>query len=211
MKRSLVVITGLLVIGTAAALYRAAPTTEPAAARSAAPTPTARGFTPEAAELLALKQELALLKQQVRTHAQQLDSGRPAAGDPADDETAEVVTPEDQDRMAREYVQGVATAFRREPIDAAWSSSKTALVQRALAAQPALQPLVRGVECRSQTCRVELADEPTGRPSNAIQTFVARLGSELPSALAERVELAGRPGATVLYVGHHADVQITVQ
>ena len=62
-----------------------------------------------------------------------------------------------------------------------------------------------------QTCRVEFADEASGRPSNAVQSFLAGLGTELSTAIAERVEQAGRPGSTVFYVGHSNDIQITTK
>jgi hypothetical protein len=108
-------------------------------------------------------------------------------------------------------LQGVAASYGKEPVDSAWSSSKMSMIQAALAAAPELRPLVRGVECRSQTCRVEFADEPSGRPSNAMPSVMAGLGAELPTAIAERVEQAGRPGSTVFCVGHSNDIQVTVQ
>lgn len=37
------------------------------------------------------------------------------------------------------------------------------------------------------------------------------LGTELPTAIAERVEQAGRPGSTVFYVGNSSDIQVTIQ
>lgn len=217
MKRShgLVAIVGLLAIGTGAGLYRAVRTTElasasPAGDRTGESSPAARGFTPQAAELIALRQELAVLKQQVRSQEHRLDAVGEAP--PAQsDAVAEVVTPAEQERRSREYMAGVASSFRNEPLDSAWSAAKTSLVQTALAADPALRQRVRSVECRSQTCRVELDDDAAGRPNGAVQTFLSALGRELPSTLAERVEQPGRPASTVLYVGHHADMQVTVQ
>jgi hypothetical protein len=163
------------------------------------------------AELAALRQEVAQLRQLVNNQGQTPEAPDQAKTGPVDPEIKALETQAEQERRHREYVQGVAASFRKELVDPAWSSSKMSVIQTALASKPELRQLVRSVECRAQTCRVEFADEASGRPSNAVQSLLAGLGTELPTAIAERVEQAGRPGSTVFYVGHSNDIQVTVQ
>jgi transposase-like protein len=196
-------------------VYRSVRTTEAPSTpehRAAGASPSGeRAAVSGAAELAALRQEVAQLRQLVKNQGQAPAAPDQAKTEPVDPEIKALETQVEQERRHREYVQGVAASFRKEPVDPAWSSSKMSVIQTALASKPELRQLVRSVECRSQTCRVEFADEASGRPSNTVQSLLAGLGTELPTAIAERVEQAGRPGSTVFYVGHSNDIQVTVQ
>jgi hypothetical protein len=170
-----------------------------------------RAAISESAELAALRQEVAQLRDVVTIERQKPVTPDPAKTELVDPEIQALDTQAEQERRHREYVEGVAASYGREPVDPSWSSSKMSVIQTALASNPELRQLVRSVECRSQTCRMEVADEASGKPSNAVQSFLAGLGTELPTAIAERVEQAGRPGSTVFYVGHSSGIQVTVQ
>lgn len=211
-SRGFLAITAVLVLGVCLLVVRSgrateAPPSHDDRAAGASP-PGDRAAAPGPAELAALRQEVAQLRQAVKN---QPAPAEPTRTGPVDPEVKALETQAEQERRHRDYVQGVATSYRNEPVDPAWSASKLSVIQAALAAKPELRSLVRSMECRSQTCRVEFADDASGRPSNAVQSFVAGLGTELPSAIVERVEEAGRPGSTVFYVGHSSDIQVTVQ
>lgn len=187
-----------------------APPTHDDRAAGASPTPE-RAAISGSAELAALRQEVVQLRELMTIERQKPMTPDPATTEPVDPEIKALDTQAEQERRHREYVQGVAASYGKEPVDPSWSSSKMSVIQTALASNPELRQLVRSLECRSQTCRMEFADEPSGRPSNAVQSFLAALGTELPTAIAERVEQAGRPGSTVFYVGHSNGIQVTVQ
>lgn len=213
--RGLLVIIAMLGLGLCMMVYRSVHATDATPTRDDRATganPSGeRAAVAGAAELAALRQEVAQLRGLVKNQRQTPEAPDRAKAEPVDPEIKALETQAEQERRHREYVQGVAASFRKEPVDSAWSSSKMLVIQTALASRPELRQLVRSVECRSQTCRVEFADEASGRPSNAVSSLLAALGTELPTAIAERVEQAGRPGSTVFYVGHSNDIQVTVQ
>lgn len=210
-SRGLLAITAVLVLGVCLVVVRSGRATEaPPSHDDRATGASPPAAAPGPAELAALRQEVAQLRQAVKNQAPA--PAEPTRTGPVDPEIKALETQAEQERRHRDYVQGVAASYRNEPVDPAWSSAKLSVIQAALASKPELRSLVRGMECRSQTCRVEFADDPSGRPSNALQTFALSLGTELPGAIVERVEAdGGRPGSTVFYVGHSSGIQVTVQ
>jgi len=104
-----------------------------------------------------------------------------------------------RDERAREAA--VEAAFRGEPIDAAWSAQAAARTREALAGvDTADVPPVRGVECRSATCRVEFGPGDDMAMRRALRPLLGALATVLPRATAGRVEQADGRAATVLYL-----------
>lgn len=199
---SLLVLAALLVIGLGVgALDRAlrAPSGPPAAAAPAAP---GRAAAPEPAELAALQRRMAQLEARLWTQARRQAAPEPA---PAAQPDAEPEARADAERRQRDRVAAVAAEFRDEASDPAWASTASAAIQAAIAADDALRPLVRGVECRSRTCRVALADEGPDRPGKGLPMFVQRLGEELPRVVFDRAEDAGGGSTLILYMSRASD------
>jgi len=117
---------------------------------------------PAPTELAKLRRELAHLELRVQTQEQRL------AADLADTEATELVASVDPrtdpearaeyERSRREYIVGVDAAFRKEPTSPAWSSTTASMIHAAMADND-LRQLGRNLECRSHTCRVEIADD----------------------------------------------------
>lgn len=214
-SRGILAIIALLGFGLIMMVYRSGRATEAPLShddRAARASPSGeRAAVSGTGELAALRQEVAQLRQLVKNQGQTPEAPDQAKTEPVDPEIKALDTQAEQERRHREYVQRVAASYGREPVDPSWSSSKMSVIQTALESNPELRQLVRSVECRSQTCRVEFTDEASGKLSTAVPSFLASLGTELPTAIAERVEQAGRSGSTVFYVGHSNDIQVTVQ
>jgi len=100
---------------------------------------------------------------------------------------------------------GIGDAFRNEATDPRWSSSTSSVVQAALVADNDLRSLARGVECRSRTCRVEIADDGSVKLGKILPMFAQQVGRELPSVAAERVEDAGGAATMVLYMSRRGE------
>jgi len=205
MKRShgLLALMALLVIGLCFVVDRSVRTSTevPAAGGTAAPASAA---TPDPAELAELRRQLARLEAKLWTQER-----RPAAPPPAgtaaeapaaaEDPRTDPEARADAERRHREYVAGVVASFRSEATDPRWSSATSSVIQAAIADDHDLRPLVHGVECRSRTCRVEIADDASGKPSKSLLMLVHQVSRDLPSVVFDRVENGGG-AAMVLYM-----------
>jgi hypothetical protein len=84
------------------------------------------------------------------------------------------------------------------------------VVQTALASSREIRTLGRGVECRSHTCRVEIADDGGGRLGKILPMFAQQISKELPNLAANRLQNAG--GATmVLYLSRNDDARPAIR
>ena len=207
MKRLLafLTVTVLLGIGLYSTVYRSvhtgteAPTDRDGASAKRSPA------TPESAELAELRQELTQLKRQMWTQGQGVSATDPAKADAHDpagakDPRTDPEARAEQERKYREYMASVDAAFRNEATDPRWSSATSSVVQTALTADSDLRPLARGVECRSRTCRVEIADDGSGKLGKLLPMLAQKVGRELPSVTADRVQEAGGAVTMVLYM-----------
>lgn len=110
----------------------------------------------------------------------------------------------EQEHRRRDYIVGVDAAFQNEARDPQWSAAMTSMVRATLAADNDLR--VGDVECRSKTCRVEIADDRSGRLGKILPAFALRLGESLPRVTADEVEDATGGTRLVLYMSRHIEV-----
>jgi hypothetical protein len=141
-------------------------------------------------DIAALREEVALLRAQVTVferwrHAQRRTTTGERPGSEADPAQALRTDPAARAAIDRERQQQLAVieaGFRREPADPQWATDTEGAVQVALAHDNIVQNTLLDLECRSQTCRVELADDNTGELAKGIPIFLLQLGSTLPNA-----------------------------
>jgi len=142
------------------------------------------------AEASGVRRELAELRSQIAA----MQEGRAAAQQlvPAAAEQAE------RDRELE--MQAVETRFQEEAIDAVWSEGASAAVLEALE-DPETDALeIRSLDCRSKTCRVEIAEDESSDSAGMLPTFLMRLNEALPRTVASRIELADGSASTVLFL-----------
>ncbi|HEY0481441.1 MAG TPA: hypothetical protein VGD37_28190 [Kofleriaceae bacterium] len=127
----------------------------------------------------------------------------PVIRDPRNDPEARA----EGQRKYRAYIAGVEAAFRKEATDPRWSSATSGVVQAALASDDELRPLARGVECRARTCRVEIAEDTSGRLGKLLPVFAQQVAQELPVAVVDRVQDPGGGTKMILYMSRRDDAQ----
>ncbi len=196
--RPLLLIAVVLSVGLGGALYRAArSSSEPAASHGpiGAPRPE---VGPESSELAELREEVFALRHLVRSHERRL-VGADATAAPSQAEPPEPEDRAEQLRRYHEYIAGVEVAFRKEPRDPRWSADTSAVIQAVLAANQELRPLAGSVECRSQTCRVEVTDDGSGGLRKQMPMLAQLVGQVLPSMTSDRVEDGSGHATMVLY------------
>jgi len=204
MKRSTGFVAVSLLLGiTLFGVYRAVRTSAASPTEGGAPPATqATGTNPEAADIAALRSQVAQLSRLVRAQGQSLASAPPAkaddpdAKDPRSDPEARAAA----QRAYHDYIAGIEAAFRKEARDPRWSSATSAAVQTALVTDDELRRLTRGVDCRSRTCRVEIADDGSGSLGKLLPMFAQHVGKELPSVAFDRVEDPSGATTMVLYM-----------
>jgi hypothetical protein len=143
------------------------------------------------AEVAALREQMAATQGSARADADADDPG-PAPRDPA--EIAQ------RKREWHAHMADVASRFQREAMDPGWAPSTLSAVRSALSSNDAMRDKVRDVECRSQTCRVELADDGSAAMSKDLPLFVHQLAGVLPSVQADHVDEGDQRSALVLYM-----------
>lgn len=103
------------------------------------------------------------------------------------------------ERERQEAIAVLEADFHREPTDRTWSSEATAAVQEALAGDETAQTALRSLECRSQTCRMELADD-TGELAKGLPVLLQHLAPTLPSVTANQIDDGAGGTTTILYL-----------
>jgi hypothetical protein len=100
----------------------------------------------------------------------------------------------------------IETNFRQEPANPLWSFEAEGAVQAVLASDEIVQNTLLDLECRSQTCRVELADDDTGELAKAMPLLLHQLGQTLPSsATANYVDDGNGGKIMILYLSREAN------
>jgi hypothetical protein len=161
-------------------------------------------------DISALRQELALLRAEIS--ALQRHQSRMAATvavtpeeDPANDLRRGPAARAEADRQYQEQMKIVEANFQQERIDSRWSSDTAAAVQEAVASDDTAQAALRNINCRSNTCRVEMAGDNTGELAKFMPLFVQQLGETLPNVTANQVDDGDGGKTLILYMSRETD------
>jgi hypothetical protein len=166
---------------------------------------TAEGTDKEMAalrkEVTHLRAEVSALRQQWRAQGsrQVVVTGEGEEAPPHNPRIDPAAQAEAQ-RRRQEQMAVLEAAFRQESADYQWSSQTAMVVQEALTSNETAQTVVRNVECRSRTCRVEVVNDGPGIPADFMPMFAMQVASVLPSITANHVEDANGVKTTILYL-----------
>jgi hypothetical protein len=151
-----------------------------------------------------LARELALLRAQVGSLGRQMvapprdeSGGREAAA--RKDPRTETQTRAQAEERRREHIAGLEAQFRGEASDPQWAPVATQALAAALGSSE-VGLVARQVECRSQTCRVEIPDDGSEKLNKAMPVLALQVARTLPSVVADRLESANGGATLVLYL-----------
>ena len=105
-----------------------------------------------------------------------------------------------------EQMSLVDADFNEEPTDARWAGEASSAIQRALASQPLLHAATRSTECRSKTCRVELALDAQVDLTDTVDGLAQAIGPQLPTVRYDRVDEPGGRQTQVLYFSREGEL-----
>lgn len=99
-----------------------------------------------------------------------------------------------------EYMAGIERAFEQEARDERWAKGTGEQLRETLKAQPVMLAALRGIECRSSSCRVEIHDDGSGAFAEEFPLIVHELGAVLPEIRFSHSELGGGAQLQTLYM-----------
>ncbi len=162
------------------------------------------------AQIEELQRSLVAVKSQLASQQRQLPAPRavsPGDAQPPEPESVEAQRAADAERR-RTYMAGVAQAFANEKVDPAWASRVSARVGATFEGDEMLRNIAHSVECRQQTCRVQIDDDASGRLSGRMPFLALGLADVLPQVSAEHIEQANGHGAMVLYMSSQREASL---
>lgn len=189
----------LLVAGLAYGWFRAPRVPPRSAAREASPAGSERPLPPreERYELDAVRQELSALRAELGT-LRTAERAR-AQSAPAPERTVEAPTPAEQEQRFVNFMADFDQRFRDEPRDHAWADAAADEINRVLASGAVSPGIVTDVDCRSRTCKLELADADRSVLAKTIDELVQAFAQTLPNARVAHDGDLERPKPTALY------------
>ena len=107
--------------------------------------------------------------------------------------------------LDRDDLAAVESAFRDEAMDPRWSPAMASALEAALVATSDSRPMPHGIECRSHSCRIVIAEDAAGHADRIVPEFVQRVGQDLPRVVAGRVPHDRGATTTVLYLSRHEE------
>jgi hypothetical protein len=200
-------VVAVLAVVIAAGLYfhaqrSAGVSPSPVPALQAAPADTSAQAARLAQEIDGLQRRLMALKAEMNAQQRNLSAQKPmpvSDGNPLNAETVQAQRAADAERH-REYMAGVAQAFSNERVDPMFAARVSPRVGAAFDSDEGLQGVSRNVECRAQTCRVQIDDDGSGNVSRRMPFVALSLADVLPAISAAHVDQTDGRGTMVLYM-----------
>ena len=154
-----------------------------------------------------LKGEVSALRRQIYEQEQAVKSGVSGTeAAPDSDLRHNPAARAEAEKARQEQMAILEVAFRQEPIDREWSVKVTRSVQEALAGEQVVQTALRSLECRSQTCRMELVQDDAGELANSVPLFLMQLGEAVAGgATIDYVEDGAGGNTMILYMARGAN------
>jgi hypothetical protein len=193
----------LLALGGAAAVLWRTPASEPAA-RTAQAVELEQPAAVTASERLRREQELEGLRQQVSRINADLQRVRTtvsnATGVPENADSTAPLSREEEEQRWLEHVKSVDRAFRDEPLRAGWSGEMAQKIREVAATDALTTDLVVDVQCRSRTCKLELANVDPRRGEPGVALIIRKFSTELQNAAIAHDGNLESPKASALYL-----------
>jgi len=160
-------------------------------------------------DMTALRQEVALLRREIANMQLQLREQAMAATDkvPAREESDDVQmkSVEEEERANHERTETLEAAFIQESVDQQWADEATHAIKEALGREDMGQLVLQSLECRSSSCRMQLANNGSGDMPKSLPLLMQLLSETVPYVTAGEVEDSAGGTSLVLYMSQDAN------
>jgi flagellar biosynthesis/type III secretory pathway protein FliH len=155
-------------------------------------------------EVISLRRDVEALKAELARRPQDNPVGQeePSSdhAEPNHQPAKEAERKAENEKQVQEQVVRAQQQFASEQVDPGWSSAQRATIQGLANKNEGIRSALRGAECRSHTCRVELVDTAAANLGETLPTFLSEMGAALPRVTAERTTSADGTSSYVLYM-----------
>jgi hypothetical protein len=125
-------------------------------------------------------------------------------GESGGDLRAEEMTREEEARQFQARIASIDASFRREVVDQRWSANTSSRVQSVLSSDKMGHMQADSIDCRSESCRVELHDNGSGQLNKNMPMIAAELAGTLSNITASSATRPDGRVSMVLYLSRQA-------
>jgi hypothetical protein len=219
MKRYLVLLAGVGALGVAGFLWKGGAvsvTPKPAIPQGtvdadSTPSDGAGALDQSHPSVLALRQELAVLREELAELRKRPEPRGVASAVSVTGDTPNQPPPLDPREMERQqeewhgHMAEVEAAFHGEDRDPRWAADTKFAVDTAFRVDPSFAAKLRTVDCRSRTCRLELSDDGPEPMGDKLIPILAQLGSTLPKVKSDQIVAANGSKTLVLFMSRRPE------
>jgi hypothetical protein len=110
-------------------------------------------------------------------------------------------------RERQNQMEAVDAAFRQQAIDPTWSANSSSSIRNALNSEEVGGIQADNIDCRSESCRVELRDDGSGRLGKSLPMLAQQLAGTMPNITANNISQANGDSTVVLYLSRPVEQQ----
>ena len=151
-------------------------------------------------ELSVLRQELTRLKSEMSKLQQNSVATQGSEGSFGQASRDDAETLAENEAIRHQHMEAVETEFQQELPDQDWADDVQNHLHATFATDEIVQSALLSAECRSHTCRVELAHDETGQLDKMLPMIVQQLGEKLPSVTANYIYDGDELQSIILYM-----------
>jgi hypothetical protein len=100
----------------------------------------------------------------------------------------------------KEHVAAVAASFAREARDQRWSNEVGESLRATFGSEELAAATVHSIDCRTNTCRVEVQDDGSGKLPMIVPMLAVQMARSLPNLVAEHIDQPNGKMVMVLYM-----------
>ena len=100
----------------------------------------------------------------------------------------------------QDSVAAIAQVFASEKVNSAWAARTSARVNAAIEGNEPLKAVRHTVDCRGQTCQLQIDDDGSGKLPNNLPLIILSVADLFPSIIADHVDQGNGHSTTVLYM-----------
>jgi hypothetical protein len=156
-------------------------------------------------EVASLRAGISLLRRQIPKQAESVSTT--ADSQPTADVRSDTLARAEAAREHQARMEAVDAAFRQQAIDPTWSANTSSSIRNALSSEEVGGIQADNIDCRSESCRVELRDDGSGRLSKSMPMLAQQLVGTTPSITANNIAQANGDSTLVLYLSRAVEQQ----